>query len=80
MCLSVPGRLLKITGEDLERQGVARFGHVDVQVSLAFTPEANVDDFILVHSGCAIRVLDRDEAARVIQLLETAKVIGAPGQ
>ena len=69
MCLAIPGQVLSTTGTGLERQAIVRFGEVERQVSLSFTPEANVDDYVIVHVGCAIKVLDQDEAQRVLSLL-----------
>ncbi len=70
MCLAVPGRLLEISGEDdLYRTGRVSFGGVVKSVSLACVPEARVDDYVLVHVGMALSVVDEAEAARVFALL-----------
>ncbi len=45
------------------------FGGVRKQISLAYTPEAQVDDYVLVHVGFAISVLDEAEAQRVFEHL-----------
>ena len=71
MCLAVPGRLLDITGDDeMYRTGRVSFGGVIKTVSLACVPEARVDDYLLVHVGMALSVVDEEEAARVFSLLE----------
>lgn len=71
MCLAIPGQLLSITGADeLTRTGRVSFGGVVKEVSLAFTPEAAVGDYVLVHVGVAIGVVDPAEAARVFAYLE----------
>jgi hydrogenase expression/formation protein HypC len=66
MCLAVPGKLLSITGaagEDAAfRGGTADFAGVRRDVSLAFTPEARVGDYVLVHAGLALTVIDEEEA------------------
>jgi len=65
MCLAVPGRLLSIAGEDpLTRTGRVDFGGVVKEISLAFVPEARVDDYVLVHVGFALTVLDESEAVQ----------------
>jgi hydrogenase expression/formation protein HypC len=70
MCLAVPGRLLDIAGNDeLYRTGRVSFGGVIKTVSLACVPEARVDDYLLVHVGMALSVVDEAEAARVFTLL-----------
>lgn len=70
MCLAVPGRILSVSGTDpLTRVGRTDFGGVIKEINLAFVPEANVGDHVLVHVGFAITVLDEVEAARVFEQL-----------
>jgi hydrogenase expression/formation protein HypC len=70
MCLAVPGRILDITGDDpLTRQGRVDFGGIVRVTNLAFVPDAMVGDYVLVHVGFAITVLDEAEAARVFESL-----------
>jgi len=70
MCLAVPGRLLSVTGEDpLTRVGRVDFGGVVKEINLAFVPEARVDDYVLVHVGFALTVIDESEAAQVFEAL-----------
>ena len=72
MCLAVPGELLSISeGEPLCRTARVRFGGVIKQINMAFVPEAQVGDYVLVHAGCAISVLDAAEAQRVLAALAT---------
>jgi hydrogenase expression/formation protein HypC len=67
MCLAVPGRVLSLAGDDpVMRTGRVDFGGVVKEVNLAFAPEAAVGDYVLVHVGFAIAVIDEREAARVI--------------
>ena len=64
MCLAVPGRILSVAGgEGLSRSGRVDFGGIRKEVSLAFVPEASVGDYVLVHAGIAIAVLDPTEDA-----------------
>ncbi|MHA1113638.1 MAG: HypC/HybG/HupF family hydrogenase formation chaperone [Alphaproteobacteria bacterium] len=59
MCLAVPGELIDISGDDpLTRIGRIAFGGVIKEASLAFVPEARPGDYVLVHAGVAISVLD----------------------
>jgi hydrogenase expression/formation protein HypC len=65
MCLAIPGQLLEIKGEDpLLRSGLVK------EINLAYTPEAKVDDYVLVHVGFAISVIDEAEAERVFGYLD----------
>ena len=70
MCLAVPGRIVSIAGNDpLTRSGRVDFGGVVKEIQLAFVPEAEVGDHVLVHVGFAIALLDEAEAARVFEHL-----------
>jgi hydrogenase expression/formation protein HypC len=70
MCLAVPGRIVAITDTDpLTRAGEVAFGGVSKAVNLAFVPQARVDDYVVVHAGFAISVLDRAEAERTLAAL-----------
>jgi hydrogenase expression/formation protein HypC len=71
MCLAIPGRILEIQGDEaLSRVGRVSFGGIVKEVNLAFVPEARIDDFVLVHVGVAIAIIDEEEAARVFDHLE----------
>ena len=70
MCLAVPGQLLSVDGGDaLTRQGRVSFAGVIKMASLAYVPEAQPGDFVLVHAGFAITVLDETEARRTLAYL-----------
>ncbi len=74
MCLAVPGKILEIRGtESLMRSGPVNFGGIIREVNLAYVPEARQGDFVLVHVGFAISVIDEGEAGRVFALLEQLK-------
>jgi hydrogenase expression/formation protein HypC len=64
MCLAIPLRVQKIDGAmaQVELGGVLR------QVSLMLTPEAREGDYVLVHTGFAISVLDEEEAQKTLAL------------
>ena len=70
MCLAVPGRVLSTAGDDaLRRTGRIDFGGLVKEVNLIYVPEAEAGDYVLVHVGFAIAVIDEQEAARVFELL-----------
>jgi hydrogenase expression/formation protein HypC len=84
MCLAVPGKIVSIRTAEA---GVAAgtIGTVDFQgsrleVSLAFVPEAGVGDWVLVHAGFALNVLDEAEAAETWKYLEAAGYSDAPDE
>jgi hydrogenase expression/formation protein HypC len=75
MCLGIPGKIVDIWGEDeLLRAGKVDFGGIVRQVSLAYVPEARIGDYVIVHVGFALNILDEDEAQETWRLL---KEIGA---
>jgi hydrogenase expression/formation protein HypC len=71
MCLGIPGEVLSIEEETQGlRLGRARFGGVVREVSLDLVPEAQVGDYVVVHAGFAISVIDAEEAQAVFRLLQ----------
>lgn len=70
MCLAVPGQLLSIAGDDpLTRQGRVAFAGIVKQANLAYVPEAKAGDYLLVHAGFAIAVIDEAEALKTLEYL-----------
>ena len=66
MCLAVPGEVIEFTAADeLTRMARVRFGGAVREISLAFVPEADVGDHVLVHAGMAISRLSEERAADV---------------
>ncbi|GAB6046618.1 hypothetical protein JCM19379_04410 [Methyloparacoccus murrellii] len=67
MCLAVPGQIISLSEPGAgEPRGRVSFGGALKEVSLAFTPEAAVGDYVIVHAGCAISRLDEDEAREAL--------------
>lgn len=70
MCLAVPGKLLEILGGDpVSRTGKVSFGGVVKEVNLACVPEAVVGNYITVHVGFALGIVDEEEASQVFEYL-----------
>jgi len=68
MCLALPGKIENIEGEDpLERTAKVCFGGVKKEVYLAYVPEAQVGDYVIVHAGFAISRLDEEEARQTLE-------------
>ncbi len=71
MCLAVPGQILEVSNEDaLLRSGKVSFGGVIKEINLAYVPEAKVGDYVVVHVGFAISIVDEAEARQVFKYLE----------
>lgn len=70
MCLAVPGVVLEIEGDEPAfRRGSVDFAGIQREVSLAFTPEAKPGDYVLVHAGFALTVIDAEEARQTLDEL-----------
>jgi len=71
MCLAVPGKILSIddSNGELMKIGKVSFGGIIKEVNLAYTPEAKVDDYVIVHVGFALNTVDESEAMKVFEYL-----------
>lgn len=71
MCLAVPGKILSIDDSqgELARTGKVSFGGIIKDVNLAYTPEAKVNDYVIVHVGFALNTIDENEAMKVFEYL-----------
>ena len=71
MCLAVPGKVVEIEGDDAAfLRGRVDFSGVRREVSLAFTPEVKPGDYVLVHAGFALTVVDQEEALATLDALK----------
>ncbi len=66
MCLAIPVKVISIEGDE----AVTDIGGVKREVSIALTPEVKVGDYVLLHTGYAIGVVDEFEAKETLKLLE----------
>ncbi len=64
MCLAVPALITSVNGTDAE----VEIGGVSRGISTYLAPEARVGDYVLLHAGFAIRIIDQDEARGTIEL------------
>jgi len=70
MCLAVPGKILSVRGEDFARTARVSFGGIIKDVSLAYVPEACEGEYVIVHVGFAISVVDEAEALQTFEYLK----------
>ena len=66
MCLAIPVLIKSIENKEAE----VEIGGITRRISIWLTPEARVGDYVLVHTGYAINVLDEQEAEETLSLLE----------
>lgn len=71
MCLAIPGKVAQIEENHGMRTGRIQFGGITRQACLDFVPEAKEGDYVMVHVGFAISVVDKEEAERTYALLES---------
>jgi len=72
MCLAIPGKLIAITAQldETFRVGKVSFDGVIKEVSLTLVPEAKIQDYVMVHVGAAISVVDEEEARKTFDILK----------
>lgn len=81
MCLAIPGRIVSITGDQpMMRFGRVDFGGVGKEINLAYVPQAAVGDYVLVHVGFALTVIDEVEAEQIFADLERIAVLRASAE
>jgi hydrogenase expression/formation protein HypC len=72
MCLAVPGKIVSVEGDDpMLRDGKVNFGGVVKLVNLSLVPEAKIGDYVVVHVGFALSIIDEEEAKQVFEYLKT---------
>ncbi len=79
MCLAVPGKVVEIAGEGELRMGKVDFAGVQRQACLAYVPEVRVGDYVLVHVGFAISVIDEQAAQETLQALAEISALEETG-
>ena len=71
MCLGVPGQIVKIDPDPLGMtMGKVSFAGITKTVCLAYTPEVEVGDYVVVHVGFSIARIDEEQAQEVFRYLE----------
>ncbi len=70
MCLGIPGKITEIYQKDSLKMAKIDFGGIVKEVCLAYTPEAQVGNYALIHVGFAISLMDEDEAQETLKLIK----------
>ena len=65
MCLGIPVKLI----ERSEFEGMGEISGVKRRISLMLVPEAKVGDYVLIHAGCGMRIIDEQAAMETLELL-----------
>jgi len=69
MCLGIPGKITEIYEKDSLKMAKIDFGGIVKEVCLAYTPEAKVGNYALIHVGFAISLMDEEEAQETLKLI-----------
>lgn len=72
MCLAIPGKITAIpeASADLFHVAKVSFGGIQKEVDLSMVPEAKTGDYVLVHVGVAISIVDEEEAQKTFRYLQ----------
>ncbi|MGI9088774.1 MAG: HypC/HybG/HupF family hydrogenase formation chaperone [Chthoniobacterales bacterium] len=70
MCLAIPGKILETHREHEMLMAKVQFGGITKRICLEYVPEAKIGDYVLVHVGFALALIDEEEAKRVFEMLE----------
>ena len=72
MCLAIPGKILNIAQKEagVMRTAKVLFGGITKETNLELVPEAKEGDYVLVHVGVALSLVDEEEARKTLQFLE----------
>ncbi len=76
MCLGVPARVVEFLGNDLARVDIS---NNQVDVSIRLTPEVKPGQYVLVHAGFAMEIIDERYARETMQLLQEMQSLEEPG-
>lgn len=66
MCLAVPGKVIEIN----ESKAAIEVGNVKREVFIQLVPDVKLGDYVLVHAGCAIEIVDEEEALKTLDILK----------
>ena len=77
MCLAVPGKVIEIVETDLGLSGKVSFGGAVRDINLSCVPEVKVGEYVIVHVGLALSVIDEDEANKIFKhVKESEEILG----
>lgn len=70
MCLGIPGRVVEVYEENQLLMGKVDFGGVAKRVCLEHTRDVQVGQYVIIHVGFSLQVVDEDEARQIFAFLE----------
>jgi hydrogenase expression/formation protein HypC len=76
MCLAIPGKIIEIDNTSQPLMGKVSFGGIQKQICLELTPDATVDEYVIVHAGFAISKMDEEEALETLKMINDMESLG----
>jgi hydrogenase expression/formation protein HypC len=76
MCLAIPGKIIEIDNTSQPLMGKVSFGGIQKQICLELTPDATVDEYVIVHAGFAISKMDEEEALETLKMINDMEILG----
>lgn len=76
MCLAIPALIKSIECKEAE----VEIGGISRRINLRLTPDARVGDYVLLHTGYAINIIDQEEAEETLRLLEEMAVFASEAE
>jgi hydrogenase expression/formation protein HypC len=70
MCLAIPGKVLEIDTFVAPLMGKVSFGGIKKDICFELVPEVKIGNYVIVHVGFALSILDEEEALETLKLLE----------
>lgn len=81
MCLAIPGQVLEINKTDPGLSGRVSFGGAVRDINLSCVPEVKVGDYVVVHVGLALSIIDEDEAQKIFEhVAESEEILNQKAQ
>lgn len=66
MCLAIPGKVIEID----KTKATIEVGNIKREVFVQLVPEVKIGEYVLVHAGCAIEIVDEEEALKTLDILK----------
>ena len=75
MCLAIPGQVIEIFEGDMSFYGKVSFGGAVRDINLSCVPDVKVGDYVVVHVGLALSIIDEDEAQKIFEHVKESEKI-----
>ena len=76
MCLAIPGKVVEMNASVSPMMGKVSFGGIKKEVCLELVPEVRIGDYVIVHVGFALNILNEDEAQETLKLIDQMNALG----